>query len=146
MRTTSTTRRIAIAATSATATNLAILGATRAADVELLVRNGTSTAAVGAAQIATMTVLPLVAGGIALHVARRAGRMRVIEALAVLVTAASLGGPLTMGVGAARLALAAMHLVVGGVFVAVARSMHAAPAARAGRRARVPASTLASAS
>ena len=91
----------------------------RVLGVELAVHSGSGTREVGLVSVlVTATVVTLAAGGLLRVLTRRttrAGRLWTGVALAVL--AVSLAGPAGAATLSAGLALAAMHLVVGGVVI-----------------------------
>lgn len=99
------------AAASAAVVNGLIYAVGRAADVGFTVATGTGDVKVGLPQVITTSVLAVLAGTAgALLVGPR--RLRWLERAAVLFAVLSLGGPLSMGVGAGtKLALASMHVV-----------------------------------
>jgi hypothetical protein len=91
----------------------------RALGVDLAVRSGSGTREIGLVSvIVTAVVVTLAAGGLLRVLARRtarAGRVWTGVALAVLVV--SLAGPASAATWSAGMALAAMHLAVGGVVI-----------------------------
>lgn len=123
--------RMVVAAAVAVAVDLALLAAGRAAGASFLVPNRTNPGAmtsIGLVPVVLSTVLPLVLGiGLTAAVARRwPQRTHVLRGLAVVVTVLSLALPLTVDTDlTTRLALALMHLVVGGAYLAATRPVAA---------------------
>lgn len=116
------------------AVNAAVYAAGRAAGVDFVVTSGAEELTVPYGQIALMSFVPVVVGGFVLRIAWR--RARLVEAVAVIVTVLSLGGPLTMASDAGTgLTLAAMHLVVAAAFL-VAAEQAGGRRALSGRRVR----------
>lgn len=112
----------------ALAVNLALLVLGGAAGASFAVpdrRQAGELMEVGAWAVALSTLLPLAVGlAVAALLPRRWPRAsRALEAAAVVITLVSLGMPLTLDTDAGtRLLLAAMHLVVGGAYVAALRT------------------------
>lgn len=141
-------RRRAIPATAAAlAGNLALLAASRASGASFAVPDRGdpgSLMQIGPGPVALSTLLPLVVGlGVAALVTRRWPRATVaLKALAVLITLASLGMPLSADTDTGtRILLATMHLVVGGAYLAALRGTRSASAVTADGATPAPATT-----
>lgn len=127
--------RVAMTALAvAAAANLALLLAGKAAGASFTVPDRAQDGAVidiGFGAVLLSTVLPLAAGlAVTAVIARRWPRARrVLQVLAAAVTLASLGFPLSTGTDTGtRALLAAMHLVVGGAYLAALRGTSPASA------------------
>ena len=105
------------AAASAALVNSLLYGLGSSAGADFTLASGPDPTTVGLAHVIAVSALAVLAGTVA-AVAVGARRLRWLEIAAALFTVGSLGGPLSMGVGvAARLSLAAMHLVAFGSWV-----------------------------
>lgn len=126
-------RRAAMATTAALAGNLALLAAGRAAGASFAVQDRAEKGAllqIGPAAVAVSTLLPLVVGlGVARALTSRWPRTGpALKAVAVVITLVSLGMPLAADTDTGtRLLLAAMHLVVGGAYLAALRRTQPTP-------------------
>lgn len=87
------------AAAAATGSNLLVFVLTRSADVALAVEPGDTVAPVSAGSVIAATILAILVGTLAAALA--GAGLRRVQIAAVAVAAISLGGPLSMGVGAA---------------------------------------------
>lgn len=119
------------AAVVAAVANAAVWLAARAGGVVFTVPDfrGGGFTELGLGPVVLSTVLPMLAGG-ALWTAlrRRPHGPAIVRAAAAALTVLSLGGPLGLPVAmGARIALAAMHLVAGTVFVMVVTGTGVAP-------------------
>jgi hypothetical protein len=129
---------VAVAVAVAVVVNLALLGAGHLAGASFLVPDRSTEGAlmpVGPVPVVLSTLLPLAAALVltSLICARWPRALPALQALAVLVTLASLAMPLTTDTDAGtRVVLAAMHLVVGAAYLAATRP--AGTAVRAARR------------
>ncbi|ASW52956.1 DUF6069 family protein [Plantactinospora sp. KBS50] len=95
-----------------------------AAFVDLRARTGGTEQTVGAVAVVATTLLAGLAGwGLLALLERRAGRARALwTGIAVAVAVLSLAGPLVQGVGgAAKLALAALHVITAAVLIPLLR-------------------------
>jgi hypothetical protein len=117
-----------VAAGTAALANLALFAASRAAGVSYLVRFSPDAdpTRVTAAHVALTTLVPFVAGLAVAVVAARHLRhgLRTVQVLGAALAVVSLAGPLSLEADtAARLVLAAMHVVTGAAFaVALGRA------------------------
>lgn len=122
-------RRGVIATTGALAGNLALLAGGQAAGVRFAVTSQSESGSllqIGVGAVALSTLLPLVAGlGAAAVLVHRWPPTRLgLTALAVVITFASLGMPLSAAADTGTgILLAVMHLVVGGAYVVALRGI-----------------------
>lgn len=113
------TRRALTVAATAAAALLVWLIAVPVAGVELIARSGGGTQEVGGAQVAMVTVIVGLAGWALLEVLERrvANPARRWTAIALIVLALSLAGPLGTSTVGAALTLVALHLVTAAVLI-----------------------------
>jgi hypothetical protein len=100
--------------------NLVLFGAGRVAGVPFAVEQGGDTVTVTAGHVAAATIVAVLAGTVVALLARRRspGALRAVETAAVVVAAATHGGPQSGGVDQpTKLLLAAMHLVTLAAFL-----------------------------
>lgn len=131
-------RRPAVTATAvALVGNLALLAGGRAAGASFAVPNRSEPGAllqIGPGAVALSTLLPLLVGigAAALLTLRWPRTTLAMKALAVVITLASLGMPLSVDTDTGtRILLATMHLVVGGAYLAALRGTSPASAVTA---------------
>jgi hypothetical protein len=106
--------------------------ATQLAGIALTVRSGSGTTNVNVVSvIVTVAVVGLAGAGLLRLLERRtASALRIWTGIAVAVWVVSLAGPLGASTLAAGLALAVLHLVVGGTVIGGLRRTHADAATR----------------
>jgi Family of unknown function (DUF6069) len=121
VRTTRGTRLVAIAATTATSLAAWLLMAPISGR-DLKVKQGGDTVTVGPDDVVVASVLAGLAGWGLLAVLERCHTERpqhLWTVIARCVLALSLLGPLVSGIGSAKLALASLHLLAGGVLISL---------------------------